>query len=59
MTDNFATWIAEVAALAAADGWPGYVDQTGEDAWTEAFNGGASPEEAWGDEKVYAAQDAG
>lgn len=54
---TFEQWLAELSALAAAEGCPNYVQQTGEECWRESFADGFTPAEAWADEKSYAAED--
>lgn len=63
MIDDFKQWIAELRRLAAEDGAPDYVGEgASEEDWMAAFedgyHSGATPLEAWTDEKSYAAADA-
>lgn len=64
MTNNLKDWVAEIRRLATEDGAPDYVGQNSTEAdwmnaFAESYASGATPQEAWADEKSYAVADAG
>lgn len=55
----FQQWLSRLRELTIANGVPDYLDGMDHHAWADAYEDGMTPEEAWAEEKYYAAQDAG
>lgn len=47
---EFQDWLDVLRSCAAQEGMPGYIEQTGEEAWRDAFEDGLLASEAWDEE---------